>query len=684
MSANPVESIRNVALLGHAGAGKTALAEAVLVAAAAIPPKNGASSGSAVCDYDPLEKEHRHSIKLACVHFDTEGVRVHLLDTPGYPDFSGQAIAALDAVETAAIVVNAQNGIEITASRMALWAQTRKLCRMVVVNKIDAERIDLPGLLEELQAAFGRECLPVNLPAGGGARVVDCFFNPSGEATDFSSVQEAHGALVEQVVEVDEALTERYLGGEELAPTELHDAFEQALREGHLLPVLFVSVKSGAGVVELIDFIRRLAPNPREGNPPLFEKWPGGDAARAEPYPSVPGPGGHVLAHVFKVEVDPYLGKVAVLRVHQGTVAPGMQLYAGEARKPFRVAHLYAVQGKELEPIGMAGPGTICAINKVDELGFDMVLHDAPEDAAIHFRPLPIPHAVYGLAVRVKKQSDTQKLAEVLHRLVAEDPGLHVEHDPITHEAVIRGLGEMHLSRVMEKMRAQYKLEVDSHPPTIPYRETVTVPAEGHHRHKKQSGGAGQFGEVFLRIRPLSRGEGFRFVDEVKGGVIPGPFIPAVEKGVREVLGHGAFAGFPVQDVEVTVYDGKTHPVDGKEIAFIVAGRKAFLDAVAKARPQVLEPIVELELSVPESAIGDTSGELAARRGHVTATGAARSGMASLSARAPLAELTDFQNRLKALTSGQGNYTMELVGYEPAPPAVQSRLTAAFRPREEQ
>ncbi|CAG0930131.1 MAG: Elongation factor G-like protein [Rhodocyclaceae bacterium] len=673
-----VESIRNIALLGHAGAGKTSLAEALLRAAGAL--KNGAG----LLDYDPLEKEHRHSIKLACGHFDTAGVRVQLIDTPGYPDFAGQAIAALDAAETAAIVINAQNGIEITAKRMALWAQTRKLCRIVVVNRIDAERLDLPKLLEELQAVFGRECLPVNLPAGSGARVVDCFFNLGGEATDFSSVEAAHRALVEQVVEVDEALTERYLGGQEIRPEELHDAFEQALREGHLLPVLFASAKSGAGVRELTDFIRRLAPNPREGNPPLFEKWAGGDPVQAEFFQSVPGPGGHVLAHVFKVEVDPYLGKVAVLRVHQGTVTTGMQLYAGEARKPFRVAHLYAVQGKELEPIGAAGPGTICAINKVDELGFDMMLHDAPEDAAIHFRPLPIPHAVYGLAVRVKKQSDTQKLAEVLHRLVAEDPGLHVEHDPITHEAVIRGLGEMHLARVMEKMRAQYKLDIDSHPPTIPYRETVTIPAEGHHRHKKQSGGAGQFGEVFLRIRPLARGEGFRFVDEVKGGVIPGPFIPAVEKGVREVLAQGAVAGFPVQDVEVTVHDGKTHPVDGKEIAFIVAGRKAFQDAVAKARPLVLEPIVALELSVPEAAIGDTSGELAARRGHVTATGAARGGMAALSARAPLAELTDFQARLKALTSGQGNYTLELVGYEPAPPAVQSRLTATFRPREEQ
>jgi elongation factor G len=678
------DSIRTVALLGHAGAGKTSLIEALLAAAGAIPQAGSIEDGSTVCDYDPLEREHGHSLKLACAHLDTGGVRVHLIDTPGYPDFTGQAMAALDAVETAAIIINAQNGIEFTATRMALWAQTRKLCRLVVVNKIDAGRTDLPALLEELQTAFGRECLPVNLPADGGRRVVDCFFNLAGAATDFASVEAAHRALVEQVVEVDEALTERYLGGEEPAPESLHDAFEQVLREGHLLPVLFVSAKSGAGVKELLDFVRRLAPNPREGNPPQFEKWPEGDASRAEPFRSLPGPGAHLLAHVFKVEIDAYLGKVAVMRVHQGTLAAGMQLYAGEARKTFRVAHVYGVQGKTLEPIASAGPGDICAISKVDELGFDMVLHDAPEDAVIHFRPLPIPHAVYGLAIRVRKQSDTQKLAEVLHRLVAEDPGLHIEHDPTTHEAVIRGLGEMHLARVLERMRAQYRLDVEQHPPTVPYRETITIPADGHFRHKKQSGGAGQFGEVFLRIRPLPRGEGFRFVDAVKGGVIPGPFIPAVEKGVREVLAHGAVAGFPVQDVEVTVYDGKTHPVDGKEIAFVVAGRKAFLDAIAKARPLVLEPIVALELAVPEAAIGDASGELSARRGQVTGSGTARGGMVALSGRAPLAELGDFQHRLKALTAGQGSYTLELADYEAAPPAVQSRLMAAFRPREEQ
>jgi elongation factor G len=678
-----VENVRALAFLGHAGAGKTTLIEQLLAASGAIPQAGSVEKGSTVCDYDPLEKEHQHSAKLSAVHLVRDDVKVHLLDTPGFPDFAGQAMAALDAVETVVTVINPQNGIEISASRAMLWAQTRKLCRVLVVNRIDAERLDFEQVVRDLQANFGRECLPINLPADNCGRVIDCFFNLSGEATDFSSIEEAHRAIVEQIVEVDETLMERYLGGEEIEPEALHVAFERALREGHLIPILFSSGRTGAGLAELLNFIVKLAPNPLEGNPPLFEKWPGGDAASAEPLAVNHDKNAHVIAHVFKVEVDPYMGKVGTLRVLQGTITPDSMLYVGEARKPIRVAHLYAVQGKQLLLVASAGPGEICAVTKMEDVTFDAVLHDAPEDAVIHFRPLHFPHAVYGLAVRVKRKGDEQKLAEVLHRLAIEDPGLHVESDLTTHEVVIRGQGELHLGRVLERMRSQYKLEVDSHPPTIPYRETVSQPAEGHHRHKKQSGGAGQFGEVFLRISPLTRGEGFRFKDEVKGGAIPGVFIPAVEKGVREVLVSGAIAGFPVQDIQVTVYDGKTHPVDGKEIAFVTAGKKAFLEAIKNARPIVLEPLVTLEITVPDTTIGDVSGEISSRRGQITNTGTARAGMVSINARAPLSELSDFQNRLKSITGGQGSYTLEMDDYETAPPNVQQQLMSAFRPREE-
>jgi elongation factor G len=673
-------NIRTLALVGHGGAGKTTLAEALLAASGAIPSPGTVEKGNTVCDYDPLEKAHLHSVKLAVAHLGHKDTRIHLLDTPGYPDFMGQAMCALDAVETVAVVIDAAKGIEFTTSRMMHWAQTRKLCRMVVVNKIDAENLDLPGLLADLQAAFGRECLPINLPADAGRRVVDCFFNPGGEA-DFLSVAEAHRALVDQVVEVDEELMSLYLEQGEIAPEQLHEPFEKALREGHLIPVCFVSARTGAGVTELLDVIVRLLPNPAEGNPPLFVT---GEGEAARPLRAEPDPTRHVLAHVFKVEMDPYVGKMAVFRVHQGTVTPDTQLYIGELRKPFKVNHLYMLQGKQLVEVKACVPGDICCVTKVDEIRFDSVLHDAPEDDHIRMRPLDFPHAVFGLAIRPKKQSDMTKLAEVLHRLTAEDPGLAVEHDPATHEAVIRGLGEMHLTRVLEKMRSQFRLDVDTHPPSIPYRETITLAADGHHRHKKQSGGAGQFGEVFLRIEPLARGAGFEFVDAVKGGAIPGQFIPAVEKGVRQAMASGAVAGFPMQDVRVTVYDGKTHPVDGKEVAFIAAGKKAFLDAVAKARPIVLEPIVRIELTIPEECFGDVSGDLSGRRGQVTGNQSGRGGMMILEGLVPLAELDNYQSRLKAMTGGRGSYTLELADYQPVPPNVQQQLAAQYRPSAEE
>ena len=680
MSNYSPETTRTLAIVGHGAAGKTTLIEALLAKAGAIAAPGSVQRGNTVCDYDPLEKEHLHSVKLALAHLEHAGMRVHLLDTPGYPDFMGQALCALDAVETVAVVIDAQKGIELTASRMMHWAQTRKLDRMIVVNKIDAPGVDLPGLLGEIQGAFGRECLPINLPAGAGTKVTDCFFNPGGEA-DFSSVAEAHRALVDQVVEVDEDLMNLYLEQGEVQPDQLHAPFEQALREGHLVPVCFVSAQTGAGVAELLDVLAKLLPNPSEGNPALFVK---GEDAAAVPFRAEPDPARHVIAHVFKVEMDPYVGKICAFRIHQGTVTPNSQLYIGESRKPFKVGHLYMLQGKQLTEVEVGVPGDICAVTKIDDLGFDAVLHDAPEDDHIHMLPLDFPHAVYGLAVRPKKQADASKLAEVLHKLTAEDPGLAVEHDATTHEAVIRGLGEMHLANVLEKMREQFRLEVDTHPPTIPYRETILAPAEGHHRHKKQSGGAGQFGEVYLRVEPMERGQGFAFVDAVKGGVIPGTFIPAVEKGVRQAMGLGAAAGFPLQDIRVTVYDGKNHPVDGKEIAFVTAGKKAFQDAMAKARPIVLEPIVNIELTVPEAYFGDVSGDLSGRRGQITGNQSGRGGMMVLDGQVPLAELDNFQQRLKALTGGQGSYTLELSHYEQVPPPVQQQLAAQFKPVEDE
>jgi elongation factor G len=666
------EMIRTVALVGHGGAGKTTLAEALLQRAGAIASAGSVERGTTVCDFEALEKTYQHSLNASVVHLNAGDCRVHVVDTPGLPDFVGRAIGALPAVETAAIVVNAQNGIEMITSRMMQWAAKRNLCRMIIVNRIDAENVDLPGLVTQIQATFGKECLPINLPADGAKRVVDCFFNPSGES-DFSSVADAHQALIDQVVEVDEELMSKYLEQGEVSPSELHAPFEQALREGHLVPICFASARNGAGVSELLDVFVKLMPNPTEGNPPQFLK---GEGPAAQPIRAEPDPAKHVLAHVFKVMIDPFVGKVGVFRVHQGTISRDTQLYIGDGRKPFRVAHPYILQGKEFVETDALVPGDIGAVAKVDEIHFDAVLHDSHDEDHIHLVPLEFPTPMYSLAVEPKRRGDEQRISDALHKLTAEDPTFKVGHNAASNETVVSGLGDLHMRYILDRLQAQYHVEITSKPPRIPYRETITARAEGHHRHKKQTGGAGQFGEVFLRVEPLQRGSGFEFVDAVKGGVIPTQYIPAVEKGVRQVLEAGPIAGYPVQDVRVTVYDGKHHPVDSKEVAFISAGKRAFMDAIAKARPIVLEPIVKLEITAPEPKMGDIAGDISSKRGQISGTDTVAPGTVAIRAQVPLSELNNYQARLKSVTAGQGSFSIELSHYEPVPPNVQKELAA--------
>jgi len=674
------EDLRTVALVGHGAAGKTTLAEQLLAKSGMIGAAGAVERGTTVSDYDPQEKSTLHSLRSSVLHCDHKGTRIHLIDTPGYPDFLGQAMGALDAVETVAVVVSATNGIELVTRRMMDWARARNLCRMIIVNKIDHEHINLPALLEQLQEAFGAEVLPINLPADNGNRVIDCFDHDDGTA-DFLSVADVHRKVMEQVVEVDDAAMEKYLEDGAVDPTTLHAPLEKALREGHLIPVCFVSARTGAGVQDLLDVMARHLPNPSEGNPPMFFK---GDGEAAESFRSEPDPGKHVLAHVFKVVNDPYVGKIGIFRVHQGTITKDTQLYVGEGKKAFKTGHLFTLQGKDTVEVTRLVPGDIGAVAKVDEVVFDCVLHDSHDEDFIRMKPLEFPRPMFGLAIAPRRRGDEGRISEILGKMAAEDPTLSIEHDALTNETVLRGLTELHLRSVLERMSSQFKLEIDTRPPRVPYRETIAAPAEGHARHKKQTGGAGQFGEVFLRVEPLPRGTGFEFVDQVKGGVIPFNLIPAVEKGVREVLATGYVAGYPIHDLRVVVYDGKHHPVDSKEIAFVSAGRKAMLDALPKARPIVLEPIVNIEVVTPDSAMGDITGDLSGRRGQVTGTGNLAAGMMVVQGVVPLAELEGYAGRLKAMTQGSGSFSMELADYQPVPPGVQQQLAAKFKRKEEE
>jgi len=672
-------AIRTLALVGPAAAGKTTLAEALLLRAGAITSAGSVERGGTVSDFDPLERKMQHSLNSAVMHLHHADTRIHLLDTPGGPDFLGHSLPALEAVETAAVVINASVGIEPMARRMMDYAAARHLDRLIIVNRIDAGT-NLAALLADIQAAFGKECLPLNLPANGGTRVVDCFFNREGDS-DFGSVDAAHRALVEQVVEVDSAFVDRYLNDGDVDASELHAPLEQALREGHLIPVVFVSAKSGAGLAELLDVIVKLLPNPTEANPPDFLR---GEGEAAEPMHATPDPSMHVLAHVFKVTVDPFVGRLGMFRVHQGTVTKDSQLFVGDGRKPFKVGHVYLVQGKQLVEVTHVVPGDIAAVAKVDALHYDAVLHDAAEDDHIHLAPLDLPRPVHGLAIGPKRHGDEQRLWEILAKLVDEDPCLKVEHVAVSNETVIYGLGELHLRVLLERMRETYKFDVDTRPPRIAYRETITGKAEGHHRHKKQTGGAGQFGEVFLRVESLPAGTGFEFVDAVKGGTIPTAFIPAVEKGVREALTLGAISGHPVVDVRVIVYDGKSHSVDSKEIAFVTAARKATLAALREARPVVLEPIVHIEITAPDGVLGDITGDLSAKRGVVSGTNNGMPGTMVVRGHAPLGELAGYQSRLNALTGGQGRYTIELSHYEAVPPNLQTQLVSQHHVKDEE
>jgi elongation factor G len=509
--------------------------------------------------------------------------------------------------------------------------------------------------------------------------VVDCFFGTEGES-DISSVEDAHTAIVDQTVELDDDLMTAYLDQGEVAPEQLHDPFEQAMRERHVVPVCFVSSKTSSGVRALNEFICKMLPSPLEGNAPRFVNGSGDEGERYDVVPDASKP---VLGHVFKISFDPFVGRQAVFRLYQGTIKKDAQVFLKDSRKGLKVGNLSSCLGKKLSDSAAAIPGDIMLISKAEGFAYDAVVRDAHDDNDIQLEAVELPTPMVGVSIAPKSRGDEQKIAEVLTKLTESDPCFRIERNPAANETVLRGMGDLHLRMAVERMSVQYAVEVETAVPTIPYRETIGKSAEGHAKHKKQTGGAGQFGEVYLRIEPLGRGEGFDFVNKIVGGVIPAQFIPAIEKGVQSVLEGGAVAGFPMQDIRVSVYDGKYHAVDSKEVAFVAAGRKAFIEAVSKAGPVVLEPIVDLEVTVPADNMGDITGDLSSRRGRVSSTDSMPGGMISIIGQVPLAEMDDYQSRLKSMTGGEGSYTLEFSAYDPAPGDVQKKLSGAFQHAEE-
>lgn len=678
MAAYTTADIRNLALVGHAGCGKTSLVEQILHVAGVIGKPGSVEKHDTVSDFEPEEKEHLHSLSSALIQFEHDGRRINLIDTPGFPDFIGASITAAPAVEVAAIVVDAARGVQSVTRRMMKLAEDRKLPAMIIVNKIDSSEADCPGVVKALQEAFGAHCVPMNLPAGNATSVVDCLHEGTSEP-DFSTFGEASTAITDQVVEVDEALMEAYLGGTPPTNDQLRTAFRKALREAHLVPICFVSARTGVGVKELLTIIDDFCPSPLEGNPRPFVK----DGEKFAPEPDSSKP---LVAHVFKVSTDPFVGKLAYFRVHQGTLKHNSQAYRNHEKKAIRIGHIQRTFGKEHTEMDAVIAGDIGALAKVEEIHLNDVLHDDHSLDSVQFSPIPLPQPMYGLAISPKSRGDETKLGAAITKMTDEDPTFLVERVLATHQTVARAMGELHMRVMLEKLKNRFHVEVETETPKVPYKETITAKAEGHHRHKKQTGGAGQFGEVYLRVEPLPQDHetGFEFEDDTFGGSVPKQFMPAIEKGIRQALEHGVIAGYPFGGVKVSVYDGKHHPVDSKEVAFITAGKKAFMDAVQKAKPVLLEPYVEIEITAPQDCMGDISADISGKRGRIQGSDMLPGDMCIVRAIVPLSEVRNYSSQLKSITGGQGSYTMDYSHDEPCPANVQAEVVAAYKPKEEE
>ncbi|MFO8014619.1 MAG: elongation factor G [Phycisphaerae bacterium] len=675
------ESIRNIVLIGSSGTGKTQLAEALLHKAGAINRLGTPDEGNTVSDFEPEEKKRASSVATAVLHCTAGGAHLNLLDTPGYPDFVGAALRGVSACETAVLVLSAATGVDIHSRRLFKAAEAGHLAKVVVVNKADAENVDLAPLVDQIREALGPQCRPLAIPVGQGPEfkgVVDALANDSGEA--LMDVASAHGELVESIIEADESLMERYLGDEEISEDELAGAVSQALAEGTLIPIFFTSARAELGVAELLDHLARYAPNPKQG--PRRTARTGTDES-AEEVTLEADPDGPLAAQVFKVVSDPFVGKVSYLRIYRGRLEADTSARINDDRRDTKFGQILRCQGKDTEPISAAVAGDIVGVSKMEALRIGDTVSTGGDTLLLP--PIDVPVPMFALALEPKSRGDEQKISEALTKMLDEDNTLATSRDPQTKEMVVSGLGDIHIQVLLERMKRRYQVEVDTKPPKIPYRETLTGQAEGHYRHKKQTGGAGQFGEVYLRVEPLQRDEGFEFVDDIFGGAIPKQFLPAVEKGVREAMDEGVIAGYPFQDVRVTVYDGKHHEVDSKEVAFKIAGRNAFREAVHAAKPTLLEPYVNMEITVPDEFLGSITGDLNSRRGRIMGMEAGPGGTQTIRVQVPLAEVAQYNTQLRSMTGGQGSYLMEFSHYEPVPAQIQQQIVEkAARAKQEE
>jgi len=696
-----VENVRDIALVGHRAAGKTSLADALLFEAHAVERLGSVDDGTSVADTDEEEHKHRFSIDTHVLHADHDGKHLNILDAPGYPDFIGAAIEALAAVETAVVVVSALNGVEANTRRMFAEATTKGLSRIIVINKLDAEHVELADVVEDIRAAFGNNCVLFNAPdrTGPGIRDVFCLLDPKViiPRTCPIDVPAARTKLIDAIVECDETLTEKYLVEGSVTVAELEADITRALDAGTLIPIFCVSAKKDKGVRELLDALSTYGLSPSFASKRLAGLQVGVNGSTHQLQPTEQE---EFVGQVFKVMNDKFVGHLSFVRVIAGKLQHNHNVVNLRNGATLRVGHLLEAQGKTTTQVQEAGPGDIVAIAKVEGLEIGDTIAYTSHAPRLPLPTFPVP--MFGLAVEPKNRGDEQKISIGLHKIASEDPTVKVTHDTQTHELVISGVSQLHLDVIRDRLKARFGVEVTTKEPKIPYRETIVGTAEGEHKHKKQTGGRGQFAEVHLRIYPLSRdiktqeqceaefanksrfeklrschydpAMNFAFLDHIVGGTIPNNFLPAIEKGCMEQLERGVLAGHRIQDCAVEVYFGKYHDVDSSEAAFKTAGRIAFKKAFLAAQPALLEPIVKLEITVPTKYTGAILSDLPTKRAHIENQDSLAGDITVIYARAPLAEVARYAAQLGGMTQGTGSFAMELSHYEMVPATVQTQI----------
>jgi elongation factor G len=697
MAKYSVDQIRNVVFCGHGSSGKTTLVDKILTITGAISRNASVDDGTSVCDFDEEEKSHKYTIEATVVHCDRGGKHFCMIDTPGYPDFIGQAIGAMRGVDTAAIVINAQSGIEVNTRRVFTEAKKAGLGRMIVINRMDADNIDFPTLIDNIQELFGKACVLLNVPLGHGAdfRGVASVLKPPADAAGaLIDPAELSESLLETIIEVDEAVTERYFEGTPPTDEEVSRLIVRAVAEGSLVPIVCVSGKTGGGLPELIDAMALCA------LPPNARTWTAKNAA-GEDVEVKADPAGPLVAQVFKTRIDPFVQKLSFVRVFSGTLKRDSTVPVVGVRKPVKLSTLFTVQGEETAAADEVGPGGVVAVAKVEDL------HTGSSIGELTLPPIAFPTPMVGLAASPKTRGDEGKLSGALQKICEEDSTFHRDLDPQTKEMVITGMSELHLQILRERLKRRDKVEVETREPKIPYRETIQANAEGMYRHKKQTGGRGQFGEVHIRMFPMPKDvnveewatkakfpslkethydpdNNFLWIDSVVGGTIPGNFLPAIEKGFRERIERGVIAGYKVQNVCVEVHFGKHHPVDSSEQAFKTAGSMAFRNVFQQAKPSLLEPIVRIEVTIPMANVGDINSDMSGRRGRVLSMDSAGGDLQTVIAEVPLAEVTTYARSLSSITGGRGSYTMELSHYDIVPGNVMQEIIAKAQMKEEE